>query len=81
MNNVELIHKVKGLLREKSRYKGEIDMDHSLAGMLNSITYIQFLIACEDAFEIEIEDGELGMTNFSTFQDMVDFLTKKVYQS
>jgi acyl carrier protein len=79
MNEVEVTQKALALLREKSGYEGDIGMLHPLAGMLNSITYIQFLIACEDAFEIEIEDDELDMAHFSTVQDVVGFLFRKVF--
>lgn len=78
MNEAEVIQKTLALLQEKSGYDGEISMEHSLADMLNSITYIQFLIACEDTFDIEVEDDELSMSHFSTIRDVIGFLLKKV---
>lgn len=58
------------LAKEKIQTELEITGETPLEALLNSVTYIQFLIACEDTFEIEIDDDELDMQNFRTLNDV-----------
>lgn len=58
------------LAKEKIQTELEITGETPLEALLNSVTYIQFLIACEDNFGIEIDDDELDMQNFRTLNDV-----------
>lgn len=78
MNKTDITEKTLQLIREKSGQDMAINTEQSMGEFLNSITYIQFLIACEDTFNIEIEDEELDVANFDTVADVLSFLEKKV---
>ena len=62
------------IARSKGKVIGEINGDTGLETILNSITYIQFIIACEDAFDIEIDDDHLDMENMKTIKDVVLYI-------
>ena len=74
----EIEKKICNLICEKSGMDQEIRMSDPLGEYLNSITYIQFLIACEDTFGIEVEDEELDMINFSDVKSIVAFINNKL---
>ncbi len=59
------------LVKEKTCTEGELSINTPLSCLLNSITYIQFIIACEDEFNIEIDDEHLDMQHFKTLNDVV----------
>lgn len=66
------------LAEEKIETDLTITGETELENLLNSITYIQFLIACEDEFDIEIDDDELDMSNFYTLNDISLYIEKSV---
>ena len=69
------------LAKEKIDTDIPLSIDTELENLLNSITYIQFLIACEDEFEIEIDDDELDMSNFFTLGDIAKYIEKSLNQN
>lgn len=69
------------LAKEKIETDIPLSIDTELENLLNSITYIQFLIACEDEFEIEIDDDELDMSNFFTLGDIAKYIEKSLNQN
>ncbi|MBS4536693.1 hypothetical protein GOQ29_13805 [Clostridium sp. D2Q-14] len=78
MENLNISQTVLTLIKEKCQLESKIDLKSDLGSYFNSITYIQFLIACEDEFDIEIDDDELDMAIFQTVEDIVNFVCKKV---
>ena len=53
----------------------EISLATPLAELLNSLTYIQFIIACEDEFSIEVDDDNLDMGHFRTLDDVANYIS------
>ena len=50
-----------------------IERETELEAFLNSITYIKFIIACE-----EIEDDELDMSNFEHIKDIITYISTRL---
>lgn len=78
---VDIQERIVELAKEKIETDISITIDTELENLLNSITYIQFLIACEDEFEIEIDDDELDMSNFFTLQDISEYIEKSLNEN
>ena len=55
-----------------------IERDTEHEAFLNSITYIKFIIACEDEFDMEIEDDELDMSNFEHIKDIITYISTRL---
>ena len=55
-----------------------IERETELEAFLNSITYIKFIIACEDEFDMEIEDDELDMSNFEHIKDIITYISTRL---
>lgn len=72
----DIERKVIEIAKNKGKISGEINGDTGLELILNSITYIQFLIACEDKFDIEIDDDQLDMETMRTIKDVVLYIQK-----
>ena len=81
MTQREIQAQVLQLAKDKIETKVLITGEIELENLLNSITYIQFLIACEDEFDIEIDDDELDMSNFHTLNDIARYIEKRVNQN
>lgn len=73
--------RVCGIIQEKAEILEVVDTTKFLGSYLNSITYIQFLVECEEVFEIEIDDDELDIMNFTDVQSVIDFIVKKMKES
>jgi len=74
----EILEKIIQLSKKNVLTDISVEPFTRLESFLNSITYIQFIIACEDTFEIEIDDDELDMSNFETIQDVAVYIEKCV---
>lgn len=72
----DIERKVIEIAKSKGKVCNEINNDTDLELILNSITYIQFLIACEDEFDIEIDDAQLDMGNMRTLKDVALYIQK-----
>lgn len=72
----EIEQKVIGIAKSKAKISEELNGDTVLESILNSITYIQFLIACEDEFNIEIDDDQLDMETMRSIKDVVLYIQK-----
>lgn len=78
MDYVIILDAVIELVKSKSEAKTEFKENTLLEMILNSITYIQFMIECENKFDIEIEDDDLEMVNFRTLGDVAAYIGKRV---
>jgi len=45
---------------------------------INSITFIQIIVALESEFDFEFEDEKLLFTEFPTIKDMIDYVINRV---
>lgn len=55
----------------------EIDLDTDINDCgINSMNFVQFIIALEDQYEIEVEDRYLNIKNFSNLKEVVDVIEK-----
>lgn len=74
----DIQERIIALAKERIQTDLLITGETELENLLNSITYIQFLIACEDEFDIEIDDDELDMSNFNTLNDISLYIEKSL---
>lgn len=55
----------------------EIDLDTDINDCgINSMNFVQFIIALEDQYEIEVGDRYLNIKNFSNLKEVVDVIEK-----
>lgn len=59
---------------------GSINMEASLTEDydVNSVSMIRMLVELEDKFGVEYDDNELAIYKYSTFEDVVDSIEKKL---
>ncbi len=57
-----------------------IDMEASLTDdyNVNSVSMIRMLVELEDKFGVQYDDNELAIYKYSTFEDVVDSIEKKL---
>ena len=60
--------------------QSSIDMEASLTEDydVNSVSMIRMLVELEDKFGVAYEDNELALYKYSTFDDVVDSIEKKL---
>ncbi len=57
----------------------EIDANANLDEYgINSISFIKFIVAIENKFEIEFDDEKLDFKKLSTIKSLVDYITEKM---
>lgn len=78
MSLVEIEEKVIKLAQTVNEKNIKIEKNTELEAFLNSITYIKFIIACEDEFDIEIDDDELDMSNFVHITDIITYISSRL---
>lgn len=73
MNNEIIQEKLKNILNNGRLMDAniEIGLDTKLNTVLNSITFIKFIVAVEQEFDIEFEDEDLVVDNIDDFSDIV----------
>ncbi|MBB6022776.1 acyl carrier protein [Paenibacillus sp. JGP012] len=76
----ELKEQFVNLLRQKGWLDEgkDINLENPIDSYLNSITYIQFIIAIEEAYDMEFEDEELDFARFNNFNDILLFMESKL---
>lgn len=76
MTHEDIKQKIINLIGEKGKVEEgkEVNLDAPINAYLNSITYVQFLIAVEAEFDMEFDDSELDIVNFPNFSSLVDFV-------
>ncbi|WP_044875572.1 acyl carrier protein [Paenibacillus sp. IHBB 10380] len=68
-------NQVKELLQSEEQ---QITLETSIQELgLNSIAFIKLLVFLEDEFNIEFEDDDLLIEQYSTFEDMVNKICEK----
>ena len=73
-----MFEQLQSLLVNKFEYdKDQITLDTQLSTDLglNSIELAELIVACEEEFEIEINDEDIH--DFTTIRDVVEYLEKK----
>lgn len=80
MKREEIEQRVVELVALKGKVDADqtVDLTASIDMYFNSITYIQFLIALEEAFDFELGDEELNPANFHNFYDVIDHIQKQL---
>ena len=78
MTKQEIYAQIETLIEERLREKIEITPDFRIREDLNvdSVDLMEFIIALEDTFDIEISDPEAD--TIFTLQDVVDFVSEKI---
>lgn len=72
-----MVEKILISLLKEITESDDITSDTPVAGnIINSINYIQFIVAIEDKFDIEIPDEYLDITKFNTVKDISSFIHK-----
>ena len=76
MNKVVLEKRIKELMIEKTKLEtiDQIDNTSPISEYFNSISYIQFVIAIEDEFDLDFEDEILDAANFENLDDVINIL-------
>jgi acyl carrier protein len=65
---------IKNNLSEKT----DINLEDKLQDLdINSITFIQIIVALESEFDFEFEDEKLLFTEFPAVKDMVDYVINR----
>ena len=70
----ELIKEVMPEVDEDIKFNVDIEQEYGV----NSISIIKLIIAIEKAFEVDFSDYELALDNYSTFDDVVNSIAKKL---
>lgn len=70
----ELIKEVMPEVDEDIKFNVDIEQEYGV----NSISIIKLIIAIEKAFEVDFSDYELALDNYSTFDDVVNSIVKKL---
>ena len=83
MNKSILEKRVKELMVEKTKLEAidQIDNTAPIAEYFNSISYIQFVIAVEDEFDLDFEDEILDAANFENLNDVINILLDLIQKS
>ncbi|MDD2812624.1 MAG: hypothetical protein PHF53_04345 [Bacteroidales bacterium] len=76
MNRDTLEKRVKELMVDKTKVEkiSQIDNTAPISEYFNSISYIQFVIAVEDEFDLDFEDEILDAANFKNLNDVINIL-------
>lgn len=76
MDKITIEKRVKELLVEKTKLDSvdQIDNIAPINEYFNSISYIQFIIAIEDEFDLDLDDEILDAANFENLNDVINVL-------
>lgn len=79
MNRKDIEERIIRVITEKKLVKqdSEIALETSLKNFVNSIKYIQLIVALEQEFNIEFDD-ELEIADFSNLNDIIDVIYEHV---
>lgn len=55
----------------------DFDLEKCLEYELDSITFMQFIVALEEEFDVEIPDGLLFYDGIETFENIIKFLQER----
>ncbi|KEI98764.1 hypothetical protein N496_03930 [Clostridium botulinum A2B3 87] len=73
---------IKKILKENLEIESDlsdIDLDQHLIELgLDSIYFIQLIVAFESEFDIQFDEEELDMENFSTINNIINYLNVKI---
>jgi acyl carrier protein len=72
---LKILEIVKSNIEKEEIQTAELDTDLSTVGM-DSITFIRIVVALEEAFEIEVPDDYLLMTEMNTIEKMTDVIAE-----
>ena len=70
-----ILKQIQNILDEKSI---TVNCDSTLADVLDSITFIEIVVAVEREFDFEFDDEMLLITKFPTTKTMVEYVKGKV---
>ena len=77
MNKAKILELLGDILDIEKQNLLEMPIDTKLSDLgLSSIQFIQFIVALEEEFEIEILDSDLMMSNFETIEILYKTLDK-----
>ncbi|ACL75347.1 phosphopantetheine-binding protein [Ruminiclostridium cellulolyticum] len=75
------IARIRELLKETMEMEGDIDTvspDEDLTNIgMNSVSFIQVIVAFEEEFEIQFEEEDLDIEHFRTINSILEFLKTK----
>ena len=72
---LKILEIVKSNIEKEEIQTSEFDTDLSTVGM-DSITFIRIVVALEEAFEIEVPDDYLLMTEMNTIEKMTNVVAE-----
>lgn len=80
-NNYEVKNYVLEIIRDKACASDEIAINENTLlkeAKIDSFAFIEIIIALEDRFEVEFDDGALYFGKFEYVHDLVDYVDKLV---
>lgn len=77
----KVLNEVKNLIRGKLNDKPNMVFDSNMMLSeldINSITFVEIVVALEEAFDFEFDDEKLFFTAFPTISSMVEYVESKL---
>lgn len=75
---MEISKRALQIIQDNLAEKIDVKLEDKLQGLdINSITFIQIIVALESEFDFEFEDEKLLFTEYPTIKDMVDYIINR----
>lgn len=75
---MEISKRALQIIQDNLAEKIDVKLEDKLQGLdINSITFIQIIVALESEFDFEFEDEKLSFTEYPTIKDMVDYIINR----